>query len=125
LADAGIVRLNIGWLENPIEKLSQAEKPGRRRAGALPCGNGLRLGKRMKVILRNPDTDLYFLGPNMWTNDRSKALDFGHAERAVELARRADLQGLEMILSFSSISYDFRLPLAHITRFDADLLPGL
>ena len=93
-------------------------------AHSLPLDRIFRLSSRMKVILRNPATDLYLLGPNMWTHDRNKALDFGHAERAVEVARRADLQGLELILSFASISYDFRLPLSHITTFDSrNLIP--
>src|SRR6266496_3820601 len=65
----------------------------------------------MKVILRSLSTDLYFLGPNMWTNDPERALDCGHASRAVKLARQAKLQQMELIFSFSGVRNGLRLPL--------------
>ena len=68
----------------------------------------------MKVILRNTETDLYFLGPNanMWTNDPEKAMDFGNAERAAKLAREAHLKDVELIMSFSGIRHGMRLPVS-------------
>jgi hypothetical protein len=75
----------------------------------------------MKVILRNIETDLYFLGPtpNMWTNDPEKALDFGDAERATRLARAAHLKHMEMIMSFSGVRSGLRLPLGELPGADA------
>ncbi len=68
----------------------------------------------MKVILRNTETDLYFLGPNMWTNDPDRAHDFGDAERAAKIAREARLQHMELIMSFSGVRNGLRLP---VTEF--------
>lgn len=65
----------------------------------------------MKVILHNANTDLYFIGPNMWTNDRSKAFDFERMEHAVELVRRNGLNGLELVVSFPNIP-DVHVPVA-------------
>ncbi len=69
----------------------------------------------MKVILRNTATDLYVLGPNMWTNDPNRAMDFGYTGRAMKLAEEADLKDMvndmEMILSFSGFNNLLRLPL--------------
>jgi hypothetical protein len=65
----------------------------------------------MKVILRNVSTDLYFVGPNMWTNDPERALDCGVADRAVRIAREAKLKDMEMIVSFNGIHTGLRLPL--------------
>jgi hypothetical protein len=68
----------------------------------------------MKVILRDTETDLYFLGPNMWTNDPNRAHDFGDAERAAKIARDARLQHVELIMSFSGVRNGLRLP---VTEF--------
>ena len=53
---------------------------------------------QMKVILRDSSTDLYLVGPNMWTNDRAKALEFERVEHALEQARRAGVKDLEFRL---------------------------
>ena len=70
----------------------------------------------MKVLLHNSLTDLYLLepDPNMWTNDPLKAFNFGRVEDAVELARRAALQDLEMVVSFSTVPGNVRLPIGDI-----------
>ena len=65
----------------------------------------------MRVILRNPFKDLYFLGPNMWTNDRSKAFDFERMEPAIDLVRRAGLNDLELVILINRATGDIHLPL--------------
>ena len=64
----------------------------------------------MKVVLRNRATELYLLGENMWTNDPGRAFDFGRAERAAAVAKRAGLRDMEMILSVSGVPEGIRLP---------------
>ena len=75
---------------------------------------------RMKVILHNTATDLYVLGPKMWTNDPNRALDFGYTGRAVKLAEEAELKEIahemEMILSISGFNDPLRLPLTSFDR---------
>ena len=63
----------------------------------------------MKVILRNPVTDLYFIGPQMWTNDPAKAFDFERMEKAVDLARRNGLQDAELVFLSAHVPGDLRL----------------
>ena len=70
----------------------------------------------MRVILHNPCTDLYFLGANMWTNDRTKALDFQHMEEALELARRTGLDDLELIIFIKRAGGDIRMPLTRLEK---------
>ena len=69
----------------------------------------------MKVILRNTATDLYVLGPKMWTNDPNRAMDFGYAGRAMKLAEEAGfkemLNDMEVILSINGFANPLRLPL--------------
>jgi hypothetical protein len=76
-----------------------------------PCADARR-EFQMTVILHDSVRDLYFVGPNMWTNDRAKAHDFGRMDHAVGLARRAGLMHLELVLSFRNVPGDLRLPLA-------------
>lgn len=64
----------------------------------------------MKVILRNIDMDLYLAGPNMWSTDPEKAIEFGSKDLAVKLAREAHLQGMEMVMSVSGLPDPLRLP---------------
>jgi len=64
----------------------------------------------MKVILRDPFTDLYLIGANMWTNDRSKAFDFERMEEAIDLARRNGLEALELVIAINRAPADIHLP---------------
>ena len=69
----------------------------------------------MKVILHNTATDLYVLGPKMWTNDPNRATDFGYTGRAMKLAQEPELKeiasDMEMILSFNAFASPLRVPL--------------
>ena len=65
----------------------------------------------MKIALRNTVTDMYLLGPDMWTNEPAKALHFERADRAVEHARTVGLKDLELAVSFSGGIFDLRMPL--------------
>ena len=66
----------------------------------------------MKVILRDSSTDLYLVGPNMWTNDRAKALEFERVEHALEQARHAGAKDLELVVSFNHVPGDVHVPMA-------------
>jgi len=74
----------------------------------------------MRVILRNTATDLYVLGPKMWTNDPNRAMDFGYTGRAIKLAEEAGLKemvnDMEVILSISGFNNPLRLPLTSFGR---------
>ena len=72
----------------------------------------------MKVILRDPFTDLYLIGANMWTNDRSKALDFERMEEAVDLARRNGLEALELVIAINRAPADIHLPVGRWDKPD-------
>ena len=74
----------------------------------------------MKVILRNTATDLYVMGPKMWTNDPNHAMDFGYTGRAMKLAAESGLneiaQDMEIILSFSGLTNVLHVPLSNFTK---------
>ncbi len=66
----------------------------------------------MKVIVRDTTTNRYLVAPNVWTSDLTKAVDFGRAERAMELARETGLKDLEMMVSFGGSNFDLMVPVA-------------
>ena len=69
----------------------------------------------MRVILRNRATDLYVLGPKMWTNDPNRAMDFGYTGRAMKLAEETGLKeivnDMELILSINGFNNPLHVPL--------------
>jgi hypothetical protein len=69
----------------------------------------------MKVVLRNTETDLYFLGPDdMWTTDPEKAMNFEIAERAKQQAQASSLKHVEMIVSFTGGRQGAPMPVERI-----------
>jgi hypothetical protein len=52
----------------------------------------------MRVLLQNMETKLYFAGPNEWTSDSSKALDFEQIERASEVYSAQNLDYAQIVL---------------------------
>jgi hypothetical protein len=57
----------------------------------------------MKVILQNPDTQLYFLGCRdclTWTPDEERACDFRNSLDAIRFCARHHLPATRVILKF-------------------------
>ncbi len=92
------------WNQAPLRFFFEGKKRYQRRSEIE------NLIRAMKVILRNVNMDLYFAGPNMWSNDPEKAVEFGNRDMAVKQARDSHLQNMEMVLSVSGLSDPLRLP---------------
>ena len=52
----------------------------------------------MRVLLQNSETKLYFAGPNEWTEDSGKALNFEHIDQATEVYANENLAYAEIVL---------------------------
>jgi hypothetical protein len=52
----------------------------------------------MRVLLQNAETKLYFAGPNEWTEDTAKAVDFEHVDRASQVYATENLAYAEIVL---------------------------
>ena len=66
----------------------------------------------MKVILRNMVNNLYLVDQEHWTKDPFKALDFGRADRAIEVARQSGLANMELLMSVNDVNFEICRPLA-------------
>ena len=54
----------------------------------------------MKMFLRHRSTGQYFQALNRWTLDRDSAHDFRAITRAMRVARKLKVAGLEVVLAF-------------------------
>ncbi len=54
----------------------------------------------MKVLLRNTQTGLFYVGPDQWTQERSEALDFEATDRAIDKVSEAKLNAMEVLMHF-------------------------
>ena len=65
----------------------------------------------MQVLIRNRDTQLYFIDNNQWTSERHQARDFHTSGNAVLFAHSQGLQNVEAVLSFEDPRFDITLPI--------------
>ena len=64
----------------------------------------------MKVFIRNTKTGWYYQEPPNWTPDQRAASDLGQVARAVERIFAAQLENVEILLSYDEPRYDLVLP---------------
>lgn len=64
----------------------------------------------MKVLLRHPETGLFYAGPEQWTGNHDEAIDFEATDRAMDEVWEAKLQHIEVLMKFEDPS--FEIPLA-------------
>jgi len=53
----------------------------------------------MRVLLQNAETKLYFAGPNEWTEDVAKAVNFEHIDQASQAYASENLAYAEIVLT--------------------------
>ncbi len=54
----------------------------------------------MRTLLRKIPSGLYFQGPDKWTNDPSKALNFKSINRALRFIEIWSMKDVELVFSF-------------------------
>lgn len=69
-----------------------------------------RVSDKMRVILRNRKTGLYYASCDQWVADPARALDFDEIEHAGRLVCEEDLTELEVVLSCDDSTCELALP---------------
>ena len=64
----------------------------------------------MKVFIRKTKTGWYYQEPSKWTPDQGAAYDLRQVARAVERIFEAQLEDVEILLSYDEPRYDLVLP---------------
>lgn len=63
----------------------------------------------MKILLRNTQTGLFYVGPNQWTNNDPEAFDFEQTDLALDAVRDGKLQGIEVLMKFEDPAFEIPL----------------
>jgi hypothetical protein len=63
----------------------------------------------MKVYLRNTLTGLFYGGPEQWTTESTRALEFPAPDTALDIVSNSKLPSMEVVIHFEDAQ--FNLPL--------------
>lgn len=67
--------------------------------------------KKMRTLLRQATTGLYFEGPDKWTPHASEAHNFKMIDRALEFVSRFKLRDLELVFAFDDLDEVTTVPI--------------
>jgi hypothetical protein len=66
--------------------------------------------QRMRILLQQRDTGLYFEDINSWCADASGAMDFVSSTKALEFCALNKLDSVQVVLKFEGEKYEIVLP---------------
>ena len=66
--------------------------------------------QRMRILLQQKETGLYFKDIDSWTRDSSGAMDFLSSTAAIDFCVTNKLAGVQLVLKFEEHRYDIVLP---------------
>jgi len=66
--------------------------------------------QRMRILLQQRDTGLYFEDIDSWCADASAAMDFVSATKALEFCSVNKLDAVQVVLKFEDEKYEIVLP---------------
>jgi len=76
----------------------------------------------MTTLLRQTHTGLFSRGPDDWTDDPLRAVDFRFSDRAVHYARAWSLRNVELAFVFDNENEVVAMPLEHaLSRYWRDV----
>ena len=81
--------------------------------------------QRMRILLQQKETGLYFKDIESWTRDSSDGMDFLSSTAAIDFCTRNKLKGVQLVLKFEEQKYDIVLPVLHRPPSHGDRLSEL
>src|SRR5438477_13039231 len=66
--------------------------------------------QRMRILLQQKDTGLYFKTLDSWARQQSEAMDFVSSTAAMDFCKRNKITGVQMVLKFEEQAYELVLP---------------
>ena len=78
--------------------------------GVPPKITILSVGTKMRVLLRDAKTGLYFREPEAWTAETTEAASFKHSADAMDRARAHQVVEAEVVLAFEETRHTVALP---------------
>jgi hypothetical protein len=75
--------------------------------------------QRMRILLQQKETGLYFKDVGSWVRQSAEAMDFVSSTVAIDFCALNRLPGVQLVLKFEEQSYDIVLPVRPSDRFSA------
>jgi len=63
----------------------------------------------MKILLRDTQTGLFYVGPDRWTKNDPEAFDFEQTDLALDAVRDRNLKSIEVLMKFEDPSFEIPL----------------
>jgi len=67
----------------------------------------------MKILLRDTQTGLFYVGPDRWTRNDPEAFDFEQTDLALDAVREAKLRSIEVLVKFDDPSFEIPLTIVN------------
>jgi hypothetical protein len=76
--------------------------------------------QRMRIFLQQRETGLYLKDVDIWTSDRSEAMEFVSSTTALEFCQINKLDAVQVVLRFEEEHYEIVLPdvISQVPRHD-------
>jgi hypothetical protein len=75
--------------------------------------------QRMRILLQQKETGLYFKDIDSWAKRSTEAMDFVSSTAAIDFCVANKLNGVQLVLKFEEEKYDIVLPVVS-PRFQGD-----
>ena len=72
---------------------------------------------RMRILLQQKDTGLYFRDVGAWVAESSGAMDFVSSTAAIDFCAVNKLSGIQLVLKFDEQHYDIVLPVQNAAEY--------
>lgn len=66
--------------------------------------------KRMRILLQQKDTGMYFRNVGLWVPDAAEAMDFVSSTAAIDFCTANKLGGVQLVLKFTEEKCDIVMP---------------
>jgi hypothetical protein len=73
----------------------------------------------MKILLRNTQTGLFYVGPDHWTQNDPEAFDFEQTDLALDAVRDRNLKSIEVLVKFEDPAFEIPLTVVDAGRQSA------
>jgi hypothetical protein len=75
---------------------------------------------RMRILVQQKETGLYFRDVGSWTHNSSEAMDFVNSTAAIDFCVLNRLTEVQLVLKFDQQEYDIVLPVAAPADYPSD-----
>ena len=108
--------------ERPIFVKLRASKPNRLSSRQQNSASRLEAKhqQRMRILLQQKETGLYFKDMGSWAPQSSEAMDFVSSTAAIDFCVSNKLSSVQLVLKFDEQQYDIVLPVRPLQDFGAE-----